>query len=105
MGGAGFPAKKRPLGQKKIVTKDGQEEGGFLKPHGYCFEVDASANSVVQPIPLKAMGRFAHEAVSFDRKRGIVYLTEDSKPAGFYRFSTKSAETSRRGRSPTDLSC
>jgi secreted PhoX family phosphatase len=31
------------------------------------------------------MGRFVHEAVAVD-KNGIVYLTEDYNPSGFYRF-------------------
>jgi hypothetical protein len=40
----------------------------------------------VTPVPLKAMGRFVHEAVAVDRKTGIIYLTEDANAAGFYRF-------------------
>ena len=32
------------------------------------------------------MGRFVHEAVAVDPSTGIVYETEDRKPAGFYRF-------------------
>jgi secreted PhoX family phosphatase len=75
---------------------------GFDRPHGYCFEVPASAGSEVEPVPLKAMGRFVHEAVAVDPRTGIVYLTEDFRydptqadnpdPArrlpgsGFYRF-------------------
>ena len=77
------------LGQTIITTKSGKTEGGFLKPHGYCFEVFASANSSVTPVPLKAMGRFVHEAVAVDKKSGIVYLTEDYNPCGFYRFLPK----------------
>jgi secreted PhoX family phosphatase len=42
------------------------------------------------PVPLKAMGRFMHEAVAVDRRTGIIYLTEDSRPfCGFYRFLPK----------------
>lgn len=63
--------------------------GGFPKPHGYCFEVPASANTNVPAIPLKAMGRFEHEAAAVDRKTGVVYLTEDLNPCGFYRFLPK----------------
>lgn len=68
---------------------------GFGKPHGYCFEVPASAGSEVEPVPLKAMGRFVHEAVAVDPGSGIIYLTEDfpyeagnpTRPgSGFYRF-------------------
>lgn len=67
---------------------------GYTKPHGYVFEVPAGATEEVDPLPLKAMGRFVHEAVAVDARTGIVYLTEDvrynpaaSLPgAGFYRF-------------------
>jgi uncharacterized protein len=73
-------------GPTKYKTAGGVEVGGFAKPHGYCFEVRASADNNVAPVPLIAMGRFVHEAVAVDPKRGIVYLTEDNNPAGFYRF-------------------
>ena len=59
---------------------------GFERYHGYVFEVPASANGPVDPIPLKAMGRFVHEAVAVDPQTGVVYLTEDRPTAGFYRF-------------------
>ena len=66
---------------------DGERVGGFGKPHGYCFEVPAAANSCVPPVALADMGRFSHEAIAVDSQSGIVYLTEDSKPyCGFYRF-------------------
>jgi uncharacterized protein len=74
------------LGQTKYTTREGKEVGGFAKPHGYCFEVPASANEARMPVPLKAMGRFVHEAIAVDPKSGIVYQTEDNNPAGFYRF-------------------
>jgi secreted PhoX family phosphatase len=58
----------------------------LAKAHGYVFEVDPWRGGT--PEPIVAMGRFAHEAVAFDR-RGIAYLTEDaSGPLGcVYRFS------------------
>lgn len=59
---------------------------GFEQAHGYVFEVPASANSTVAPKPLRAMGRFVHEAVAVDPRSGIVYETEDRVTAGFYRF-------------------
>jgi uncharacterized protein len=71
----------------KSVRADGK--GGFNQPHGYCFEVFASANNAVSPVPLKAMGRFVHEAIAVDRKKGTIYLTEDANTAGFYRFLPK----------------
>lgn len=70
-------------------------DDGFDEPHGYSFEVPASAEGPVDPVPLKAMGRFVHEAVAVDPGSGIVYETEDAwyvpgrpdRPgAGLYRF-------------------
>lgn len=57
---------------------------GFAKPHGYCFEVAPRNPST--PIALTQMGRFKHEAIAVDKTSGIVYLTEDNNPAGFYRY-------------------
>ncbi|MGE0353816.1 MAG: alkaline phosphatase PhoX [Gemmatimonadales bacterium] len=59
---------------------------GLSQKHGYCFEVPASADAEVEPVPLRAMGRFVHEAVAVDPATGIVYETEDALTAGFYRF-------------------
>lgn len=59
---------------------------GVDTPHGYIFEVPADADSPVEPVPYKAMGRFVHEAVAIDPDTGIVYETEDRGSAGFYRF-------------------
>jgi uncharacterized protein len=60
------------------------------KPHGYIFEVPADGQSNRQPIT--AAGRFAHEAVAFDPRDGILYLTEDNFgfPSGFYRYTPDS---------------
>jgi hypothetical protein len=74
------------LGKRRFKNAEGQAQGGFGKPHGYCFEVPAAADGPVNPIPLKAMGRFVHEALAVDPKTGIVYLTEDRPTCGFYRF-------------------
>lgn len=59
------------------------------KPHGYIFEVPARGQSDRQPVT--RAGRFAHEAVSFDPREGILYLTEDNfaYPSGFYRYIPK----------------
>lgn len=60
---------------------------GWAEEHGYIFEVPAAAEGPVAALPLKAMGRFVHEAVAVDPATGIVYETEDRSPtAGFYRF-------------------
>ena len=57
----------------------------YLRPHGYIFEVPADGPASGEP--LRAMGRFVHEAVSVDPATGIVYETEDRwLGSGFYRF-------------------
>jgi uncharacterized repeat protein (TIGR03803 family) len=43
------------------------------------------------PRPLRQMGRYSHEAVAVDPGTGIVYLTEDATPSGFYRYLPKTA--------------
>ncbi len=56
------------------------------KNHGYVFEVPASATGLVDPVPLKDMGRFEHEACAVHEPTGIVYMTEDRHYSLFYRF-------------------
>lgn len=59
------------------------------QPHGWNFEVDPfDMSRNAGPVPLKAMGRFAHEAVAVDPVTGFVYETEDAgNPFGLlYRF-------------------
>src|SRR5688572_655307 len=87
--GSWISCEETTLGPTVRTSARGTKTGGFPKPHGYCFEVPASLNSAVNPVPLKAMGRFVHEAIAIDRKTGIVYETEDFVQAGFYRFLPK----------------
>ncbi len=54
--------------------------------HGYVFEVPASASELVKAVPIKAMGRFEHEAAAVHAASGVVYLTEDQWHSLFYRF-------------------
>ena len=70
---------------------------GFERMHGYVFEVPAYRNGPAEPVPLKAMGRFVHEAVAVDPASGIVYLTEDRPTAGFYRFIPTTPGVLRQG--------
>lgn len=69
-----------------VRIRNGVPVGGFPKQHGYCFEVSAAANTNLPPVPLKAMGRFEHEAVAVDARSSICYMTEDYATGGFYRF-------------------
>lgn len=55
--------------------------------HGYCFEVPARVErGIAEPVPLKGLGRFRHEAIAIDPRTGIVYLTEDRSDGALYRF-------------------
>lgn len=55
------------------------------RPHGYVFEVPAEG--IARPEPIIAMGQFYHEAVAFDIRSGVAYMTEDTNPkAGIYRY-------------------
>ncbi|AKM09489.1 alkaline phosphatase PhoX [Croceicoccus naphthovorans] len=65
------------------VTRPGEDAG---KDHGWVFEVPAEAAGMVDPVPLKAMGRFRHEAAAVDPRTGIVYMTEDRDESVLYRF-------------------
>src|SRR5690606_26550718 len=78
-----------------------EEPGGSglkaAKTHGYVFEVPASATAMVDPVPLKAMGRFNHEAVVIDPATGIAYLTEDRDEGLLYRFVPEAPGQLARG--------
>ncbi len=87
--GSWISCEETTLGTAIRTSENGIKSGGFPKPHGYCFEVFASANTNAPAQPLKAMGRFEHEAVAVDPKSGVMYLTEDYKTCGFYRFLPK----------------
>ncbi len=70
---------------EETVELAGQQQ--LDKNHGFNFEVPASATPMLaDPIPLKAMGRFNHEAVAVDPQSGIVYETEDRPDSLIYRF-------------------
>lgn len=73
-------------------TEDRAGSKGFTLDHGYVFEVDPAsqdANRGKSPVPLKFLGRYAHEAVAVDPATGAIYLTEDAdEPNGlFYRWT------------------
>ncbi|TAK68999.1 MAG: DUF839 domain-containing protein [Actinomycetota bacterium] len=73
--------------------------GTYEKDHGFVFEVVPGGPASQDPTPIKAFGRFAHEAVVVEPSRRRVYLTEDaSKPNGlFYRWSAPDGVTLSRG--------
>ncbi|CAL9384282.1 alkaline phosphatase PhoX [Streptomyces sp. enrichment culture] len=82
-------------------NSDRAGENGMTKDHGYVFEVDPQDRRANRdPKPVKAFGRFDHEAVVIDPRRGHAYLTEDdSSPNGlFYRWVPPEGFRHGRGR-------
>ncbi len=73
-----FESPGRDLSAGRVVHRD--------KKHGYVFEVPANAQGLVEPIPIRAMGRFEHEATAVHEPTGIVFLTEDRRDSLFYRY-------------------
>jgi secreted PhoX family phosphatase len=72
---------------------------GGAKDHGWVFEVPASARGQIQAAPLKALGRFQHEAIAIDPRTGVLYLTEDSydQMGLLYRFLPNTPGKLHRG--------
>ncbi|MFH8370758.1 alkaline phosphatase PhoX [Streptomyces sp. NPDC018031] len=71
-------------------NSDRAGQNGMTKDHGYVFEVDPrDRRANLDPRPVKALGRYDHEAVVVDPRRGHLYLTEDAAgPNGLlYRWT------------------
>jgi len=68
------------------------KSGTYEKDHGYVFEVFPDESARQLPKPIKALGRYAHEALAVSPDRTRVYLSEDaSGPTGlFYRWTAPS---------------
>jgi uncharacterized protein len=59
----------------------------FEQNHGYVFEVPATTSPMLaDPKPIRAMGRFMHEACCTDPNTGVVYMTEDRHDGIMYRY-------------------
>ncbi|MBW3647289.1 MAG: PhoX family protein [Actinobacteria bacterium] len=73
------------------IVQDSTSTPPTSQRHGYNFFVPTGTplGNAATPAPLKAMGRFPHEAAAQDSRTGIVYQTEDAGSgvgSGFYRF-------------------
>jgi secreted PhoX family phosphatase len=64
--------------------------------HGYIFDVPGFG--VGTGVPIRAAGRFSHEAVAVDPGTGIVYETEDSGSSALYKYVPPGAGHHRFGR-------
>lgn len=54
--------------------------------HGYVFEIPSGATGPVEPVPLRDMGRFEHEAAAVNPASSVVYMTEDQHQSLLYRY-------------------
>lgn len=86
------------LSCEEAPVNPGERYGeGLGQSHGWIFEVPAQASGLLNPLPLRAMGRFNHEAACVDPKSGIVYLTEDRDDGVLYRFVPEQWGSLHRG--------
>ncbi len=90
-----------PWGSWLTCEEDVSSAGsnGLGQDHGWVFEVPAGRRGLTDPMPLRALGRFNHEAAAVDPRTGIVYLTEDRDDSLFYRLlPERRGELARGGR-------
>lgn len=81
---------------EETEVKAGQ--AGATKDHGYVFEVFPANGRNLDPKPIKAFGRFPHEAAAVDPESGAVYLTEDAGgPNGLLYRWTPAGKAPRDG--------
>lgn len=73
-----FEAPSNRVDYERAITRD--------QHHGYVFEVSSRAKNLKKARPIKAMGRFEHEACAVHEATGIVYMTEDRYHSLFYRY-------------------
>src|SRR5688572_18258476 len=91
-GGIGYRRRSWLTGEETIRGPEATAEAErFPERHGYLFEVPVrrGAGELERGEPIRAAGRFAHEAAAVDQHTGVVYETEDpssGRGAGFYRF-------------------
>lgn len=71
------------LSCEETLTRAGE---GSQLDHGFAFEVPAGQDGLVEPTPLRGLGRFKHEACAVDPETGVVYQTEDDRPSLITRF-------------------
>jgi hypothetical protein len=84
-----------------ITCEEVVNRGDTGTPHGYIFEIDASAEGPVQARPVTAAGRFVHEAVAW--LDGVLYETEDRRDDSFfYRYIPQSLPGSSGDLADTD---
>ena len=75
--------------RRRAPGSGGGATGTYEKNHGYVYEVFPGRSDQQLPKPIKAFGRFEHEAIAVEPSRTRAYLTEDaSGPNGLvYRWT------------------
>jgi len=83
---------------EEAPTGPGQKYGdGLAVNHGWVFEVPGNITGLIDAVPLRAMGRFNHEAACVDPETGFVYMTEDRDEGVLYRFKPNTPGKLDRG--------
>ncbi|MGV1683108.1 alkaline phosphatase PhoX [Sphingopyxis sp. NJF-3] len=76
-----------PWGSWLSCEEDVARAGGrHGQDHGWVFETPVAPGGLVAAEPIRAMGRFNHEAAVCDPQSGAIYMTEDRRDSLFYRF-------------------
>jgi secreted PhoX family phosphatase len=87
-----------PWGSWLSCEEDVSSSGGKIgQDHGWVFEMPVAPGRLVTAEPIRAMGRFNHEAAVCDPKSGAIYMTEDRQDSLFYRFLPVEAGQLHRG--------
>lgn len=82
------------LSCEEDVSRGGGKHG---QDHGWVFEMPVAPGGLVAADPIKAMGRFNHEAAVCDPRSGAIYMTEDRQDSLFYRFLPAEPGQLRKG--------
>ena len=92
-GGISYRRRHWLTGEETVGGPDSTDVNArFARRHGYLFQtpVDRGPGELEVGVPIRAAGRFSHEAAAVDQGTGIVYETEDPGSgvgAGFYRYT------------------
>jgi secreted PhoX family phosphatase len=91
------------LYKKWVTCEEAVFRSASGRKHGYIFEIDAEARGPIRAEPVRAAGRFCHEATAW--RAGVLYLTEDRgigfdprlglAGACFYRYLPEARQTRR----------
>jgi secreted PhoX family phosphatase len=92
-GGISYRRRYWLTGEETVGGPDASDPNArFAKRHGYLFQTPVSRgpDELELAVPVRAAGRFSHEAAAVDQRTGTVYETEDPGSgvgAGFYRYT------------------